>query len=83
MAFYLRVTYRNRTDDLRITSVFPCAACEHKARLASAVASARLRCLVSYRAPAVLAEGTREGQPSAQADIETISTILARLQDDA
>ena len=34
------------------------------ARAASAVGSAGLRCLVSYRALAGLAEDTREGQPS-------------------
>ncbi len=49
------------------------------ARAASAVGSAGLRCLVSYRALAGLAEDTREGQPS-QAEIQAISAILDRLQ---
>jgi Phosphotransferase enzyme family len=49
------------------------------ARAASAVGSAGLRCLVSYRALAGLAEGTREGQPS-QAEIQAISAVLDRLQ---
>lgn len=46
---------------------------------ASAVGSAGLRCLVSYRALAGLAEDTREGQPS-MAEIQAISAILDRLQ---
>ena len=49
------------------------------ARAESAVGSAGLRCLVSYRALAGLAEDTREGQPS-QAGIQAISAILDRLQ---
>jgi aminoglycoside phosphotransferase len=48
------------------------------AAAASAVGDAGLRCLVSYRALAALAEDTREGlQP--QADIQAISAILERL----
>ena len=49
------------------------------ARAESAVGGAGLRCLVSYRALAGLAEDTREGQP-AQAGIQAISAILDRLQ---
>jgi aminoglycoside phosphotransferase (APT) family kinase protein len=48
------------------------------ARAASAVGSPGLRCLVSYRALATLAEDTREGQ-SAEADIQAISAILDQL----
>ena len=49
------------------------------ASAASAVGSAGLRCLVSYRALATLAEDLREGQ-SPQADIQAITAILDRLQ---
>jgi aminoglycoside phosphotransferase (APT) family kinase protein len=49
------------------------------ASAASAVGSAGLRCLVSYRALAGLAEDAREGQPS-QAEIQAISAILDKLQ---
>ena len=49
------------------------------ASAASAVGGAGLRCLVSYRALAGLAEDTREGQPP-QAQLETVSAILDRLQ---
>jgi Phosphotransferase enzyme family len=48
------------------------------AAAASAVGHAGLRCLVSYRALATLAEDTREGLRP-QADIRTISTVLDRL----
>ena len=48
-------------------------------RAAQAAGSAGLRCLVSYRALAGLAEDTREGQPP-QTQIEAISAILDRLQ---
>ena len=57
----------------------PAAAGRLLARAASAVGSAGLRCLVSYRALAGLAEDTREDQPS-QAEIQAISAILDRLQ---
>ena len=43
------------------------------ARATSAVGSAGLRCLVSYRALAALAEDTREGRPS-QAEIQAFHT---------
>jgi aminoglycoside phosphotransferase (APT) family kinase protein len=49
------------------------------AAAASAAGSAGLRCLVSYRALAGLAEDAREGQPP-QAQIQAISAILDRLQ---
>ncbi len=49
------------------------------ARAASAAGSAGLRCLISYRALAGLAEDTREGRPP-QAEIQAISAILGRLQ---
>jgi hypothetical protein len=49
------------------------------ARAASAAGSAGLRCLVSYRALASLAEDTREGYPP-QAQIQAVSVILDRLQ---
>jgi len=49
------------------------------ASAAAAVGEAGLRCLVSYRALAALAENTREGQ-SPQADIEAISGLLDRLR---
>ena len=49
------------------------------ARAASIAGSGGLRCLVSYRALASLAEDTREGQPS-QAGIQAISAILDKLQ---
>jgi Ser/Thr protein kinase RdoA (MazF antagonist) len=49
------------------------------ARAAQAAGSAGLRCLVSYRALAGLAEDTREGQPP-QAQIQAVSAILDRLQ---
>jgi Phosphotransferase enzyme family len=52
------------------------------AAAASAVGDAGLRCLVGYRALAVLAEGTREGVEP-QADIQAISAILDRLPSDA
>jgi hypothetical protein len=48
------------------------------ARAASAVGSPGLRCLVSYRALATLAEDTWEGQ-SSEADIQAISAILDQL----
>lgn len=48
------------------------------AAAASAVGDAGLRCLVSYRALATLAENLREGQEP-QADIQAISAILDRL----
>ena len=51
------------------------------ARAASAVGSAGLRCLVSYRVLAGLAEDTREDQASlAGTEIQAISAILDRLQ---
>jgi len=46
---------------------------------ASAVGSAGLRCLVSYRALAALAENTREGQAS-HAEIQAIEAVLAKLR---
>jgi aminoglycoside phosphotransferase (APT) family kinase protein len=49
------------------------------AAAASAVGSAGLRCLVSYRALASLAEDTREGQAS-QAGIQTIEAVLGKLR---
>jgi aminoglycoside phosphotransferase len=49
------------------------------ARAARAAGGAGLRCLVSYRALAGLAEDTREGQRP-QAQLEAISAILDRLQ---
>jgi aminoglycoside phosphotransferase len=49
------------------------------ARAASAVGNSGVRCLVSYRALATLAEDTREGQ-SPLAAIQAISAILDRLQ---
>jgi Phosphotransferase enzyme family len=49
------------------------------ASAASAVGSAGLRCLVSYRALASLAEDVREGYPS-QAGIQAISAVLDRLE---
>lgn len=49
------------------------------ARAASAAGSDGLRCLVSYRALASLAEDTREGL-SPQGEIQAISAILDRLQ---
>ena len=57
----------------------PAAADRLLAAAASAVGGAGLRCLVSYRALAGLAEDTREGQP-AQAEIQALSAILDRLQ---
>jgi aminoglycoside phosphotransferase (APT) family kinase protein len=57
----------------------PVAAGRLLARAASAVGSAGVRRLVSYRALAALAEDTREGQ-SPQADIQAISVTLDRLQ---
>ncbi|HEY2287386.1 MAG TPA: hypothetical protein VGH88_16740 [Streptosporangiaceae bacterium] len=51
------------------------------ARAARAAGSAGLRCLVSYRALAGLAEDAREGQLP-QAQLEAISAILDRLQGD-
>jgi aminoglycoside phosphotransferase (APT) family kinase protein len=49
------------------------------AAAASAVGSPGLRCLISYRALAGLAEDTREGCP-AHAEIQAISAILDRVQ---
>lgn len=49
------------------------------ARAESAVGSGGLRCLVSYRALAALAEDTREGQPP-QAGIQAITAILDTLR---
>jgi aminoglycoside phosphotransferase (APT) family kinase protein len=57
----------------------PAAAGRLLASAASAVGSAGLRCLVSYRALATLAEDLREGQ-SPQADIQAITAILDRLR---
>jgi Ser/Thr protein kinase RdoA (MazF antagonist) len=56
----------------------PAAADRLLAAAASAVGDAGLRCLVSYRALAALAEDTREGL-SPQADIRAVSAILDRL----
>ena len=63
----------------------PAAAGRLLARAASAVGSAGLRCLVSYRALASLAEGTREGESTregqqSQAEIQAIAAILDRLR---
>jgi aminoglycoside phosphotransferase (APT) family kinase protein len=49
------------------------------AAAASAVGSAGLRCLVSYRALASLAEDTREGQAS-HAEIQAIEAVLGKLR---
>jgi hypothetical protein len=49
------------------------------AAAAAAAGSAGLRCLISYRALAGLAEDTREGHPP-QAEIAAISAVLDRLQ---
>jgi aminoglycoside phosphotransferase len=49
------------------------------ASAASAVGAAGLRCLVSYRALAALAESTREGQAS-HAEIQAIEAVLAKLR---
>jgi aminoglycoside phosphotransferase (APT) family kinase protein len=49
------------------------------ASAASAVGGAGLRCLVSYRALAALAENTREGQAS-HAGIQAIEAILTKLR---
>ena len=49
------------------------------ASAASAVGGAGLRCLVSYRALAALAENTREGQAS-HAEIQAIEAVLAKLR---
>ena len=49
------------------------------ASAASAAGSAGLRCLVSYRALAALAENTREGQAS-HAGIQAIEAILTKLR---
>lgn len=57
----------------------PAAADRLLASAASAVGSAGLRCLVSYRALTTLAENTREHQ-SPRAEIQAISAILDRLQ---
>jgi aminoglycoside phosphotransferase (APT) family kinase protein len=46
---------------------------------ASAAGSAGLRCLVSYRALAALAENTREGQAS-HAEIQAIEAVLTKLR---
>jgi hypothetical protein len=60
----------------------PAAADRLLAAAASAVGDAGLRCLVSYRALASLAEDTREGVEP-QADILAISAVLDRLTADA
>ena len=57
----------------------PAAAGRLLAWAASAVGNSGVRCLVSYRALATLAEDTREGQ-SPQAEIQVISAILDGLQ---
>lgn len=57
----------------------PAAAGRLLAGAASAVGNSGVRCLVSYRALAALAEDTREGQ-SSQAAIRAISSILDTLQ---
>jgi aminoglycoside phosphotransferase (APT) family kinase protein len=49
------------------------------AAAAAAVGSAGLRCLVSYRALAALAEDTREGQAS-HAEIQAIEAVLGKLR---
>jgi hypothetical protein len=49
------------------------------ARAASIAGHGGLRCLVSYRALASLAEDARESQPP-QAEIQTVSAILDRLR---
>jgi hypothetical protein len=59
----------------------PAAADRLLAAAASAVGDAGLRCLVSYRALAALAEDTREGV-SPQAGLRAISAILDRLPSD-
>jgi hypothetical protein len=46
---------------------------------ASAAGSGGLRCLVSYRALATLAEDTREGQQP-QAELRAITAIIDKLQ---
>jgi aminoglycoside phosphotransferase (APT) family kinase protein len=56
----------------------PAAAGRLLAEAASAAGSAGLRCLVSYRALATLAEDIREDHP-AHTDIEAISAVLDRL----
>jgi aminoglycoside phosphotransferase (APT) family kinase protein len=50
------------------------------ARATSAAGGAGLRCLVSYRALASLAESTREGGQPSHSEIQAISAILDRLQ---
>jgi aminoglycoside phosphotransferase (APT) family kinase protein len=57
----------------------PASADRLLASAASAAGAEGLRCLVSYRALATLAENTREGQ-SPQADVQAISAVLDRLQ---
>jgi Phosphotransferase enzyme family len=57
----------------------PAAAGRLLAAAASAAGRAGLRCLVSYRALATLAEDIREGQP-AHTGIQAISAVLDRLQ---
>jgi aminoglycoside phosphotransferase (APT) family kinase protein len=57
----------------------PAAADRLLASAASAAGSAGLRCLVSYRALAALAENTREGQAS-HAEIQAIEAVLAKLR---
>jgi hypothetical protein len=57
----------------------PAAAGQLLASAAAAVGSKGLRCLLSYRALATLAEDTREGQPP-HAEIEAVSAVLDRLQ---
>ncbi|HEX3489254.1 MAG TPA: aminoglycoside phosphotransferase family protein [Streptosporangiaceae bacterium] len=57
----------------------PAAAGRLLASAASAAGRAGLRCLVSYRALATLAENLRQGQ-SPEADIQAISAVLDRLR---
>lgn len=56
----------------------PAAAARLLTRAAQVAGDDGLRCLVSYRALATLAENTREGQ-SPRADIQAISAVLDRL----
>ena len=48
------------------------------ARAAAVAGRDGLRCLVSYRALAALAEGSREGEP-AEAGVQAIAAVLGRL----
>jgi hypothetical protein len=57
----------------------PVAAGRLLAAAASAAGGAGLRCLVSYRALAALAEDVREGQP-AHAGIQAVTAVLDRLR---